>query len=1008
MKTNRKFLLGLLALIILCACARAPQEIEEKTLVPVVPSEPEDVRTSIVRVVSASKIRGVGNGFFVAPDKIATNIHLIAGANPVSAHVRGGGVTRSIRGVTAFDAKNNLVILKVSVEGVPLPLGDSDAVKTGDIISDAGILARGSKDKAKQGTILGIRDYDKWFSTTLAPAPEVSGGPILNSENEVIGIETVEGEFGYVIPSNALKVLLTESDTVESFAQWQQRDVIRAYSYVAQAKREFSDGDYIEMIDALNEAITLKPEFATAYAKRGEGVLSLGEFEFDRGNIEVSQHHYHAALDDFNKALQLNPDSAAAYKNRGLAKRLLADSETDTGNAVAQRHYHAAIEDYIQAIKRAPNNVASYTERGTARKNLGQLESETGNVSEAQRYYHAAIADYTQAIKRKPDYAKAYHGRELAKEGLGQWEEARTDFEKAETLKREQATVRVGNYIFGFATGFFVARNKIATNIHVASNPGPILVESAAYERNWTVEGVTAFDVKNDLVILKVATEGMPLPLGNSDSVRIGELVIAVGYSGGKYKVTEGTIHSVRNSDKWLRVKINTTGGSSGSAILNSEGQVIGVDVAGYPSYSYATPANALKVLLARSKSTEPLPQWQKREQISAYHYYSLANQKYGAKRYEDAIADLDQAIQLNPELIGAYNGRAATKIMMGEAEAKLGNIEKARNLYQTAIEDLGEAIKLNPESSDAYRTRAAVRIEFGKFEVDRGDAGKAQRLYEMAIQDCMQVIKLEPEGFLAYDSRGVAKFYLAEFKVDHHITEAQQLYEAAIDDYTQAIQIAPVYPNAYNNRGYAKVRLGESKAEQGHVSGAQGLYEAAIDDYTQAIQLDPENAYAYNNRGYAKCYLGKFKADQGDITEAEKLYTAATHDCTQAIKIDPENAYAYNNRGKAKYFLGKSEDASGNIEEARKLYEAAITDVDKSIQLDSDNADAYRNRGATKAALGDFEGAIVDFDKAIEIDPEDAEAYYSRGLANKALNRKEAAESDFEKAKDLDPNVGK
>ena len=128
---------------------------------------------------------------------------------------------------------------------------------------------------------------------------------------------------------------------------------------------------------------------------------------------------------------------------------------------------------------------------------------------------------------------------------------------------------------------------------------------------------------------------------------------------------------------------------------------------------------------------------------------------------------------------------------MIGAAEAKLGNIEKARSLYQAAIEDLDEATKLNPNLSTTIRTRAAVRIEFGKFETDRGDAEKVQRLYEMAIQDCTEVIKLEPRGFLAYDSRGIAKFELAEFKVDYHITEAQQLYEAAIEDYTQAIQMS-------------------------------------------------------------------------------------------------------------------------------------------------------------------------------------------------------------------------
>lgn len=959
MKIDSKFLLGLLTLMILFSCARAPQEIEDKNLALAKPSKPESVYNSIVRIVNPPDLRGFGNGFFVARDKIATNIHLIAGANPVSVHVRGGGVTRAIQGVTRYDLKNNLVILKVSIEGPPLPLSDSNQVKTGDTISDAGLLARGSKDKTKQGTILGIQASDRWFSTTLQPDPEISGGPILNSENEIVGIEVIEGDFGYAVPSNVLKVLLAESDTVESLAQWQQRDAIRAYSYVEQAKRKLRDDDYSGMIDALNEAIRLNPEFATAYTKQSEAKLYLGGLESEKGHATAAQRHYRSAIDDSNRALQLNPDTAAAYKNRGLAKRLLADSEADTGSTAAQRYYYAAIEDYTQAIKRVPNHVVSYTERGIARKNLGQFESEIGNATVAQRHYHAAIEDCTQAIKLKPDYAKAYHGRGLAKEGLRQ-QEAKADLEKAKTLKREQATVRVGNHSIGFATGFFVTPNKIATNIHVVSKPGSFLVESVDKKKFWILKGVTAFDVKNDLVILKVAREGTPFLLGNSDGVRIGEPVIAVGYSGGEYKVTEGAIHSIRNSDKWFRVQINTTGGSSGSAILNSEGKVIGVDVAGYPSYSYAIPSNVLKVLLTQSKATEPLTQWQKRPQISAYHYYALANQKYGAKHYEDAIVDLDKAIALNPELIDAYNGRALIKIMIGEAEAKLGNIEKARSLYQAAIKDLDAAIKLNPNLSTTIRTRAVVRIEFGKFEADRGDAKKVQRLYEMAIQDCTEVIKLEPDGFLAYDSRGIAKFELAEFKVDHHITEAKQLYTAAIEDYTQAIQIAPAYPYAYNNRGYASVRLGESKTERENVSDAQGLYKAAIEDYTQAIQINSEFAYPYSNRGWAK------------------------------------------------YLLGNSETVAGNSAEARKLYETALIDCDKSIQLDSDSADAYRNRGATKSALGDFEAAITDFDKAIEVDPGDADAYYSRGLAKEALGQTEKAEADFEKAKDLNPDVGK
>lgn len=907
MKTDRKFLLGLLALIIWCACARAPQEIAEKSLVPAEPFKQEDVRNSIVRVVSRSQIRGVGNGFFVAPDKIATNIHLIADANPVSVHVRGGGVVRSIRGVTAYDVKNNLVILKVSVEGVPLPFGDSDAVKIGDAISDAGLLARGSKDKAKQGAILGIRDNDKWFSTTLQPDPEVSGGPILNSEGEVIGIEVIEGAFGYAIPSNALKALvLAQTDTVESFAEWQERDAIRAYSYVAQAKRKFGDDDYSAMIDALNAAVTLNPEFATAYTTRGEAKLYLGAFESETGHAIKAHWHYRSAIGDSDKALQLNPDSAAAYKNRGLAKRLLADSEANAGNIAGQQYYHEAIDDYTQAIKRVPHNVASYTERGTARKNLGKFESVKGNAAETQRYYHEAIDDYTQAIKRKPDYAKAYHGRGLAKEVLGQWKEAKADFEKAETLKREQATVRVGGRNSD-ATGFFVTRNKVATNVHVIAHLESVYMQSVDRERIWTVEGVTAFDVKNDLAILKVAEEGAPLPLGNSDTVQKDEAVSAVGYPSGKYTVSEGTLHSIRDSDKWLQMSVKISPGNSGSPVINSKGQVIGIVSGAVNPYSYAIPSNALKALLVQAGPPEPLSLWRERGPILVYVHSSQGTRNYIEGHYDKAIADFDKVIELNPENTHAYYNRGLAKFRLGDLESENGNIKKARALYEDGIKDSTQTITLNPEDANAYHNRAG------------------------------------------------GKFRLAQSETD--IAKAQQHYQDAIDDWTQVIKLNSDLTDPYNHRGAAMVLLGESKADQGDISAAEELYVAAIQDCTHAIQLNPENADLYINRGYAQFRLGKTKVDKGDTADVEALYTAAVRDCTHAIQLNPEDAAAYGNRGVARAALGNAK--------------GAIEDFDAAIRLDSENAEYFHERGLAKEALGQQEAAKADFEKAKELDPD-------------------------------------
>ena len=113
----------------------------------------------------------------------------------------------------------------------------------------------------------------------------------------------------------------------------------------------------------------------------------------------------------------------------------------------------------------------------------------------------------------------------------------------------------------GPRAAFFVAPDKIATNIHVVAHPGPVFIKSPDKKNIWTVEGVTAFDVKNDLALLKIAGEdGTSSLLGDSDAVGVGDTVIATGYPGGTYKVTKGVVHRVRSNDKWLQMEIALSG----------------------------------------------------------------------------------------------------------------------------------------------------------------------------------------------------------------------------------------------------------------------------------------------------------------------------------------------------------------------------------------------------------------------------------------------------------------
>ena len=500
--------------------------------------------------------------------------------------------------------------------------------------------------------------------------------------------------------------------------------------------------------------------------------------------------------------------------------------------------------------------------------------------------------------------------------------------------------------------GFFVAPDKIVTNIHIVARVGPISVKSPDKKRNWTIEGVMAFDTKNKLVILKSMEEGTPLPLEDSGPVQIGESVFILNYLDGEFKATDGSIQSIRKSNKWLRVKTATSNKTNGSPVFNDNGQVFGVIV---PYGNYAIPASALERLLDESIRMEPLAEWQQRKQVRAEASYSLGVEKFDFKDYAGAIADLDKAIELNPEYIRAYYTRGwaqanlgdntsaiasctqAIKIDPSEADAYYGRgTVKARiGKYAEAMVDLDKAIELDAHHANAYSNRGGVKIKFGESETARGNAKEAERLYEAGIVDCDKAIKIDPEHTDYYYNRGWAKFKLGESKAERrNVGKAQALYKEAIEDYTQAIKIDPENVDAYSHRGRVKLTLGKSEATRANAKAAQNLYKSAIDDCDKAIKIDPEHADIYSNRGSAQFHLGVFASERGNIAKAQALYKGAIEDYAQVIQTNPENAEAYYKRGIVKCKLGDIKSESDEAETVETLYHEGITDFDNFTRL--------------------------------------------------------------------------
>ncbi|HWP81756.1 MAG TPA: trypsin-like peptidase domain-containing protein [Bacteroidota bacterium] len=174
----------------------------------------------------------------------------------------------------------------------------------------------------------------------------------------------------------------------------------------------------------------------------------------------------------------------------------------------------------------------------------------------------------------------------------------------------------------GLGSGFVISPDGyIITNDHVAGNAKEITVTMTNGQRMRAE--IVGTDPLSDICLLKVDGNNLPyIPLGNSDDVIVGEWAIALGNPFGLFEindkptVTVGVISSTgmnlgRVENRVYRDMIETdaaiNGGNSGGPLVNSLGEVIGVNTLiytggrtdTYVGYGFAIPINKVKKIVA-------------------------------------------------------------------------------------------------------------------------------------------------------------------------------------------------------------------------------------------------------------------------------------------------------------------------------------------------------------------------------------------------------------------------
>ena len=419
-------------------------------------------------------------------------------------------------------------------------------------------------------------------------------------------------------------------------------------------------------------------------------------------------------------------------------------------------------------------------------------------------------------------------------------------------------------------SGFFVDADRIVTNRHVLEGAYRAEVHSST-GTVFPVRGVLAVDAEGDIALLKIdapAAQIRPLPLDKT-SPQEGESIVVIGNPLGlEGSVTNGIVSAVRDIPTFgriIQITAPISSGSSGSPVVNMQGQVIGIatlQITGGQSVNFAIPSERISQLQVASMMSlaDLVASSGRNKRAKAVQFFRDGLSFLSKDDCEKALPYFEKAVESDSNYAEAWAQSGFCNEKLGRHAEALEASKKAVNLrpsaesyfniglasfylkqYKDAAEAYRQSIKLDPyNAADAYYALGLVYRDWGKADEE--------------IQAYKQAIKQRPDYTVAYERLGSR--YLRSKK-----------FNEAVEIFRQLAALKPGDAVAPNSMGEAYLELNK--------------LNEACESFRQSIRLKPDYGKAYYNLG--KCLLAA-----GNRDAALEQYTILTN-------IDPDWAEKLN-----------------------------------------------------------------------------------------------------------------